>query len=187
MAHSIFPPETTAHAGRWVGLGRIAYLGPGRPALADGELPMDPNRIVMRPASAENFEFLWRLQCEAMRPNVERQFGAWDEAFQRELFEKNTDPLLHEIIELNREPVGCQWVRALPEALELERLHLLPEVQGRGLGSLLMERLIARASAAGLSVRLQVFRTSPAQRFYARLGFRTLEKSESHETMERAF
>jgi len=147
---------------------------------------MEPNRIVMRPASAENFEFLWRLQCEAMRPNVERQFGAWDEAFQRELFEKNTDPLLHEIIELNREPVGCQWVRALPEALELERLHLLPEVQGRGLGSLLMERLIARASAAGLSVRLQVFRTSPAQRFYARLGFRTLEKSESHETMERA-
>ena len=35
---------------------------------------MEPNRIATRQAAAEDFEFLWRLQCEAMRPNVERQF-----------------------------------------------------------------------------------------------------------------
>ena len=78
---------------------------------------MDPNRIVMRPAGADNFEFLWRLQCEAMRPNVERQFGAWDEAFQRELFEKSTDPLVHEIIELDHEPSAAVLCQAgLPDS-----------------------------------------------------------------------
>ena len=65
------------------------------------------------------------------------------------------------------------------------RLHVPPEVQGRGIGTELIERLIARASAAALPARLQVFPTSPAQRFYTRLGFRTLKTTESHETMER--
>ena len=51
-----------------------------------------------------------------MRPNVERQFGPWDEAFQREAFTSSTDPTSHEIVELDREPVGCQWVRSHPGA-----------------------------------------------------------------------
>ena len=121
-----------------------------------------------------------------MRPNVERQFGPWDEAFQRELFESSTDPTSHEIIELDHEPIGCQWVRCDPDALELVRLHLLPSAQGRGIGTKLMERLLSRAAIAGLPVRLQVFCTSPARRLYTRLGFRTVGRTESHESMEHA-
>ena len=89
------------------------------------------------------------------------------------------------IVELDHEPIGCLWVHSFPDALELERLQLLPEVQGRGIGTHLVERLIATASAAGKSVRLQVFRTSPAQRLYARLGFEVLDRTETHEIMER--
>ncbi len=145
----------------------------------------DQGDIELRPGTAEDFEFLWRLQREAMRPSVERQFGAWDESFQRELFDSSTDPSAHDIIESgDGRRIGCQWVRSSHDTLELIRLHLLPEIQGRGIGSHLVKRLITRASATGRRVSLQVFRTSPALALYTRLGFRTLGSTESHKIME---
>lgn len=147
---------------------------------------MDASRIELRAGGSGDFDFLWRLQCEAMRPNVEREFGPWDETFQRDLFELNTDPTSHEIIELDHEPIGCQWVRQHPDALELVRLHLLPSAQGRGIGTHLINLILLRAAGAELPVRLQVFRTSPAQRLYSRLGFRTVGRTESHVSMEHA-
>ena len=113
---------------------------------------MNSGRIEPRSAVAENFEFLGRLQREAMGSNVQREFEAWDEAFQRELFEASTKPKAHEIIEFDRKPFGCQWVRALPEALELERLQLLPGVEGSGIGTLAMPRLIAKANWLGFAI-----------------------------------
>ena len=147
---------------------------------------MDSSKIELRPGETQDFAFLWRLQCEAMRPNVERQFGPWDESFQRELFESSTNPTSQEIIELDHEPIGCQWVRCHPDALELVRLQLLPNAQGRGIGTEVMKRLLSRAATAELPVRLQVFRTSPARDLYARLGFRTVHRTDSHESMELA-
>jgi len=139
--------------------------------------------FALRAASPADFDLLWRLQCEAMRPNVERQFGAWDEAFQRELFEANTDPTLQEIIEFASGPIGCQWVRTQPTTLQLVRLQILPAWQGQGIGADLVERLKKRAQIERLPVRLQVFRTNPARRLYARLGFTTVERTDSHEVM----
>ena len=121
-----------------------------------------------------------------MRPNVERQFGPWNESFQRERFEPSTDPTSHEIIELDHVAIGCQWVRSHPDALELVRLHLLPGAQGRGIGTELIQRLLNRAAEVQLPVRLQVFCTSPARDLYARLGFRTVGRTDSHESMEHA-
>ena len=148
-------------------------------------LILDATRLEFRQGTPEDFEFLWHLQCEAMRPNVERQFGPWDETFQLERFAASTDPTLHEIIEFDREPVGCQLVLTHPAALELVRLYLLPAVQGLGIGTYCLERLIATADESRLPIRLQVFRTNPARALYTRLGFETVSRTESHATMER--
>ncbi len=121
-----------------------------------------------------------------MRPSVERQFGPWDEKFQRELFESNTDASAHDIIEVDGTPAGCQWVRKHANALELVRIHVLPEHQGSGIGTWCIERLIERSAASGLPIRLQVFRTSRAQSLYQALGFQTVGSSETHLIMERA-
>lgn len=139
--------------------------------------------FVLRTASPADFELLWRLQCDAMKPNIERQFGVFDEAFQRSLFESNTDPTLQEIVEVDGGPIGCQWVRVQPAALQLVRLQITPTWQGQGIGTDLVEQLQERARAARLPLRLQVFRTSPARRLYARLGFTTVERSDAHEVM----
>ena len=60
--------------------------------------------------------------------------------------------------------------------LELEGVYVRPEFQRRGIGSALLERLVAEARAAGLT-RFQVYTGSrtldDALRFYRRAGFGT--------------
>lgn len=119
-----------------------------------------------------------------MRPHVERAFGVWDEAAQRTRFDETTDPAAHEIVALDGRPVGCQWVREHPDALELVRLYLLPEVQGKGIGTGLVRRLCERAARSGRVVRLRVFRVNPARDLYLRLGFGVVGETETHLLME---
>jgi ribosomal protein S18 acetylase RimI-like enzyme len=119
-----------------------------------------------------------------MRPHVERAFGPWDEEAQRRRFYQSTDPATHDIVELDGRPVGCQWIRQHPGALELVRLYLLPEVQGRGIGTQLTAQLCERASRSGLVLRLRVLRVNPAERLYRRLGFEVVGETESHLLME---
>jgi len=82
--------------------------------------------------------------------------------------------------------VGCLWVRKHPDALELVRLYLLPEAQGRGIGARLVTTLCQRAARNGLAVRLRVMRVNQAQRLYRRLGFKVVGETETHFLMERA-
>jgi GNAT superfamily N-acetyltransferase len=146
---------------------------------------VDAPQITLRAGDAGDLEFLRRLHREAMRPHVERAFGVWDEADQRRRFYETTDPATHKIIELDGRPVGCQWVRQHPDALQLVRLYLLPEVQGKGVGTELMSQLCERAARFGLVVRLRVFRVNPAQNLYLRLGFKVIGETETHLLMER--
>jgi len=141
-------------------------------------------QISLRPGVASDLEFLRRVHREAMRPHVERAFGPWDEQAQRKRFDETTDPAAHEIVELDGRPVGCQWVRQHPDALELVRLYLLPEVQGNGIGTQLVAQLCDRAARSGLVVRLRVLRVNPAHRLYLRLGFDVVGETESHHLME---
>lgn len=146
---------------------------------------MEASRISLRPATALDLEFLRRVRREAMRPHVERAWGSWDENVQRRRFYETTDPTTHEVIEVSGESVGCQWVRQHPDALELVRLYLLPEAQGRGIGTHLVTTLCQLAARQGLLVRLRVMRVNQAQRLYRRLGFKVVRETETHLLMER--
>ncbi len=143
-------------------------------------------KISLRRATASDMEFLRCVHREAMRPHIERTWGSWNEDDQRRRFYESTDPATHEIIEVSGEPVGCQWVRQQPGALELVRLYLLPEAQGIGIGTHLVAALCERAERRGLPVRLRVMRVNRAQRLYRRLGFKVVGETETHLLMERA-
>lgn len=175
VACLVFDGAAAAYAGWQVYLGRWTPLRARRRT----------KPIRLRPATADDLAFIARVHRASMRPHVERVYGAWDDAEQRARLEASTDPATHEIVELAGEPIGCQWVREHPGTLELVRLYLLPEVQGRGIGSQLLAQLCARADAERVGVRLQVLRGNPAQRFYARHGFELASESSTHFAMAR--
>ncbi|MDJ0973705.1 MAG: GNAT family N-acetyltransferase [Planctomycetota bacterium] len=143
-------------------------------------MPPEPTDIRLRPGTEDDLDLLREIHHGAMRPHVEATWGVWDEAAQEARFRATTDPLAHEIVEDAGEPVGCQFVRVHADALELVRIYIHPDHQGRGIGTALIRRLCASAASQGKAVRLRVLKTNRAQTLYARLGFLVEDETETH-------
>ncbi len=137
-------------------------------------------QLRLRTARADDLEFLFELLKRALGAYVEATFGAWKEEEQRERFFATTDPETHQVVELAGRPIGCLKVTRKVEEIRLQRVFLLPEFQGRGIGTHLVEALLAEAREAGLPLRLRVFRVNPAQELYRRLGFEVVGETETH-------
>jgi ribosomal protein S18 acetylase RimI-like enzyme len=75
------------------------------------------------------------------------------------------------VIELGGDPVGRLRVTRSPDRIELSGIQLLPRVQGRGIGTAIIEDLKAEAKAAGVPLDIAVEKDNPrARRLYERLG-----------------
>ena len=72
--------------------------------------------------------------------------------------------------------------------LVVGKIELLPEFQRKGVGTVLMKRILGEAQVRRIPVRLQVLRTNtPARRLYERLGFTVSGETETHFQMEKTF
>jgi ribosomal protein S18 acetylase RimI-like enzyme len=89
-----------------------------------------------------------------------------------------------QIILLNGQVAGRLVVNRTPEELRVVDFALVPERRNAGLGSTVLQRVIAEAAAARKPIRLRVLKGNRAQRFYERLGFVCIGESELHREME---
>ncbi len=125
----------------------------------------------LRPATADDHDFVVELTRAAMGPYLEASFG-WDEAAQSAYLDERFDPSGGQIIDVEGVPVGELVVEERPDEILLTRLALLPDWQGRGIGSAIVRTLIERACERESALVLQVFKTNPrAARLYESLGF----------------
>lgn len=85
----------------------------------------------------------------------------------------------YELIERAAEPVGylAHELQSGGRTLHLNKLYLLPELQGQGLGQLMLRRVLGAAQQAGATqVELRVNRSNvQAVRAYERAGFQIVE------------
>lgn len=125
-------------------------------------------RMRLRRASVEDSEFCFRLHEASMREYVEPIYG-WDDEVQRRYHREWFDPSRLSIIEDDEgKAVGVVDVGDAGDHLYLSRIEVLPEAQGRGLGSAVIRGLLGQ----GRTVRLHVFSNNArARRLYERLGF----------------
>lgn len=103
-----------------------------------------------------------------MREYAERTWGKWISEPRG-----NFRPETHQIIRCDGDEIGCVALIEESDRLLLEKLYILPSHQGRGIGTLLLRRLIERARIGRKSIQLRVLRVNPAQQFYERNGFKT--------------
>jgi ribosomal protein S18 acetylase RimI-like enzyme len=90
-----------------------------------------------------------------------------------------------ELLLVDETPIGRLYLNRGVEAVHVIDLALLPEYRGLGIGSALLEELIAEAESQGKSVSLHVERLSPARGLYQRLGFSEVEDRGIYLLLER--
>ncbi len=142
-------------------------------------------QISLRPATREDYDFLWWLHRVALKPYVEKTWG-WDEQWQARHFHDRFDPATREIIEGDGVPIGCISVERQEDRVFLAVIEIAPDHQNRGIGTKLVQALCDEADGKGVPVELQVIKVNhSARRFYERLGFVVVGETESHFRMRR--
>ena len=91
-----------------------------------------------------------------------------------------------DVILVDGEPAGRLYVHRGRSDIRIVDIALLPEHRGNGIGTRLLEDLVAEGDAAGKSVTIHVERMNPALRLYQRLGFAVAEDKGVYLFLERA-
>ena len=122
-----------------------------------------------------------RLHKAAYQDVITRQFGQWDDEVQALLFSRKWVPEEFEVLEMDGRPIGCIRVADHPDHVLLAEIQILPEFQGQGIGSELIQNEFARARALQKPVRLQVLTSNHRARdLYLRLGFEITGTTDRH-------
>jgi GNAT superfamily N-acetyltransferase len=113
------------------------------------------------------------------------QFVRWQFGLQRREYDERFPRAEYDIIVVDGRPAGRIWVGGDGTQIRLLDIALLPEFQNRGVGTLLLRRLIERARGERLPLRHMVFVLNDnAHRFYERLGFVVIEEFGAYKHME---
>ncbi|MGW7268984.1 N-acetyltransferase family protein [Streptomyces sp. NPDC054864] len=132
----------------------------------------------LRAAEPDDVEPMAELRARVMRQDLER-LGRFDEHRVRQRLRDSFSPSHTSVIVVadgvfagaDGVFAGCVTLRPADDGQWLEHFYLDPSLQGRGLGSAVLSRLLARTDADHAPVRLNVLRGSAARRLYERHGF----------------
>jgi ribosomal protein S18 acetylase RimI-like enzyme len=114
---------------------------------------------------------LYALYCLLLREYIETVFG-WNEEFQRQRFEREYPSHKTFLILHGAMIAGFVVLKCESEEIHLSLLLLHPEFQSFGIGTHVMELILAQAKSLDVPVTLSCFRKNDqAMKFYARLGF----------------
>jgi len=134
---------------------------------------MLPVSIGLRAATPADGDFCFLVHRAAMSAYVAAVWG-WAEADQLALHHRGFDPSRTRIVTVDGRDAGLVIVEPAPGHLYLGRIELLPEFQGRGIGSRLIRDLLRDEP-----VELDVLAVNPrARALYRRLGFREIRRDE---------
>lgn len=76
-----------------------------------------------------------------------------------------------EIVQIDSTDIGMVKVEKMPEVWRVVQIQIVPELQGRGIGTLILRQVLEEAGNVGRPVTLNVLKSNPAVHLYERLGF----------------
>jgi ribosomal protein S18 acetylase RimI-like enzyme len=85
------------------------------------------------------------------------------------------------ILEDDEAPVGFASYSSLSDQnlYKLHKIYVLPNLQGRGLGKLMIDYIVEKIRSCGaVALQLNVNRYNQARRFYEKLGFRVIREED---------
>jgi GNAT superfamily N-acetyltransferase len=96
------------------------------------------------------------------------------------LVQQMNDGHIFLMLEEDNEPIGFASFSAIDsEITKLHKLYILPHTQKKGVGKLLLNEVIERATKSGAQkLQLNVNRYNKAVKFYVKMGFRILTQAD---------
>lgn len=128
-----------------------------------------------RAATDDDFDFLYELKKAAELDAVSRVFG-WDEKVQCQIHEEEWSKARPTILEVSGNRVGSYLFELKGDSYNFGRFFLLPEYQGQGIGSSVINDCIARAKPKAIELCYLV--GNKVHRLYERHGFIETGKDE---------
>jgi|TARA_Y100001960_G_C13922684_1_gene470708 GNAT superfamily N-acetyltransferase len=130
-----------------------------------------------RKAENSDYEFLFELKKSAEFEPIKAVFG-WDESVQREIHHNEWVEEKPTIIEVDGVAVGSYLVQYHSENLYFGRFFLLPEHQGKGIGSQVLKAVIELAEQKSLPIKLCYLQGNRVGQLYKRFGFEVTGQDE---------
>jgi GNAT superfamily N-acetyltransferase len=124
----------------------------------------------LRPAEDADVEQIAELRAVTLRPDLER-VGRFDPDQVRQGLRNGFGAEHTWVIEVEGEFAGCIALRPDVDAHWLEHFYIDPQVQGQGIGSAVLGKLLERCDRERLVVRVNVLHGSRARWLYERHGF----------------
>lgn len=150
--------------------------------------------IAFRPIGADDMAFLSQVYASTREEElaVTGWSAAQKEAFltmqfnaQHSHYQEHYPGAAFQVILLDEQPAGRLYLDRWPGELRIVDIALLPAYRGRGVGSTILEAILAEGRRLDLPVRIHVERFNPALRLYMRLGFRLADDKGVYYLMER--
>jgi GNAT superfamily N-acetyltransferase len=128
-------------------------------------------KIALRTTCSQDSVFARDLYFETMRGMIERLFG-WDQEREERNFAAFFKVYEVRIITADDRDVG--WIQEQVEnrMINLGSFYVMPAMQGRGIGTKVLNILLARAADQSKAMTLAVLKINPARYFYEKRGFR---------------
>jgi len=136
--------------------------------------------IEFRQATRADIDFLDEMHALCMKEHVIKLYP-WNE----QLFRQTFNPEQIQIVLLYQFAVGMVQVAIRQEELYLANILVTPAFQNLGIGTQIIEKVIALGTKLRLPVKLHVLKYNRARRLYERLGFTEIGEIETHYVMMR--
>jgi ribosomal protein S18 acetylase RimI-like enzyme len=150
--------------------------------------------VTARPATPDDAPFLLAVYASTREEELalvgwtdeqKAAFCASQFAAQDAWYRENYPGATYDVVLVDGEPAGRRYVARWPDEIRLMDIALLPAYRGRGIGSRLLDELLAEADAAGRRTSVHVEKFNRARSLYERLGFVEAEDKGVYVLLER--
>ncbi|HEU4850927.1 MAG TPA: GNAT family N-acetyltransferase [Telluria sp.] len=125
--------------------------------------------LELRRATEADVPFLLELRRETMDAHLAASGAPTTDAYHLERLMYRFE--CAEVLLADGLPSGLLKVDRSAPCWEIVQIQLSQRLQGRGIGRVLLEQVLAEADGCGADVSLSVLKANPARGLYERLGF----------------
>ena len=149
--------------------------------------------ISFRPISNADLAFLYQVYASTREQELAQVdwTHAQKEAFlqmqfdaQHQYYQQNYSEAEFQIVLCDGQPCGRLYLSRWKTEFRIVDIALLPEYRGRGIGSQILEDILAEAASQSLPVSIHVEQFNPAMRLYLHLGFQKIGEVGIYHLME---